>query len=317
MKFYDDTWFFQDEAETTWHGASSPQPHSQYVLNWSGSNSLAECIQESLTHKGGSGKIYIFPSRCPDYIRVRYKPESRTFRACSEMRHASIELFVAVEISATSRKFELRKQATTYNVCAVMRIGDGGQPDDVRTYWKSGHEIVPSPAGIVQEKDFEASLPRWTVAGKGRFDLYFYRVPRDKHSDPEWSGIDESAPEFEEREWVVKERESQALRSPTSSAMQPSIQNEDTADIPASSATPTGQLPARKENPFLDLHGPLPFRVKRTGASSYTEGLVIPPASSDTSNDRAAGPEELSLYGPRPAVLPDMAHLSPAARTLP
>jgi len=77
---------------------------------------------------------------------------------------------------------------------------DGGQPDDVRTYWGNGHEIIPSPTGIVQEKDFEASLPRWTVAGKERFDLHYYRVLRDEHSDPGWSGIDESAPEFEERE---------------------------------------------------------------------------------------------------------------------
>ena len=252
LKFYDDTWFFRDAAETgtSWHSSDSPQPHSQYVLNWSGSNSLAECIQESAMRKGELGKTYIFPSECPDYIRVHYKPESRTFRPFSEMRHVNVELIVAVEISATPRKLELRKQAATYNVCAVVRIGDGAQPDDVRTYWKNGHEIVPSPTGIVQEKDFEASLPRCTVADEGRFDLYYYRVLRDERSDPGWSGIDESAPEFEQREWVMKERESQALRSPTSSGMQPSIENEDTADIPASSATSTDQLQAYKENPF-------------------------------------------------------------------
>ncbi|KAH8794198.1 hypothetical protein BGZ57DRAFT_983496 [Hyaloscypha finlandica] len=226
------------ETGTSWHSSDSPQPHSQYVLNWSGSNSLAECIQESAMRKGELGKTYIFPSECPDYIRVHYKPESRTFRPFSEMRHVNVELIVAVEISATPRKLELRKQAATYN------------PDDVRTYWKTSHEIVPSPTGIVQEKDFEASLPRCTVADEGRFDLYYYRVLRDERSDPGWSGIDESAPEFEQREWVMKERESQALRSPTSSGMQPSIENEDTADIPASSATSTDQLQAYKENPF-------------------------------------------------------------------
>lgn len=75
---------------------------------------------------------------------------------------------------------------------------------------------------MIKAKDHEASLPRWTVASQGRFGLYYYRLRRPDNWQDKGSGINESAPEFEERAWVTELRARESNETPSSSAAQPS-----------------------------------------------------------------------------------------------
>jgi hypothetical protein len=179
------------------------------------------------------GIVTVFPSAEPDFIRVRYTLQSAPYRPFADMRHFWIELILTISDKDKPNLVWLARREVDYNICAVVRLVDDRleQPDDIRTYWKDGHEIVPSEVGIIRPKDGAAMHTRWTVQSQGTFDLYYYRLSRPAGWTDRGSGIDETAPEFEERAWVKEMAERESNVTPASSAVQQS------SHMPASSAT--------------------------------------------------------------------------------
>jgi hypothetical protein len=196
------------------------------------------------------------------------------------MRHFRVDLIC---ILVSGKLAKPVKREVDYNICAVVRLADDrGNEDDVRTYWKDGHEIVPSEVGVINAKDHEASLPRWTVASQGTFDLYYYRLRRPDNWQDRGSGIDESAPEFEERAWVTELRARESNETPSSSPAQSSFLP------PASSAT------------SAEAKQPSSAKVKPA------EGAMQPAASGvASSNDSGAGPAGSRQYT-KPKQRPDI-----------
>jgi hypothetical protein len=208
------------EPGAKWKGAQS----NRTLPEWSGEETLVSFIQKSFISPTADGVISIYPSNQPGIIRIRYVPRSAPYRPFADMRHFRVDLICAAVKPTSPDEVRLVKREADYNICAVVRLADDqGSSDDVRTCWKDGHEIVPAHVGVIRDKDYEASLPRWTVASQGMFDLYYYKLSRPHGWKDRGSGIDESALEYEEREWVQEELRAQELnKTPSSSAIQPS-----------------------------------------------------------------------------------------------
>ncbi|KAF4637793.1 hypothetical protein G7Y89_g276 [Cudoniella acicularis] len=136
----------------------------------------------------------------PTFFQIQYDPAAPPFRSISDLRVFNLE---APEAYIVDNKWVYGTQQAQYNLLAVVRLVDDQKHDDIRTYWKTGKEIVPAPVGgkYFKEKDpYGTPGEQWTIQSKAKFILCYYRVRLPKGN--EVSEIQLDVPEFEKREWA-------------------------------------------------------------------------------------------------------------------
>ncbi|KAL2065366.1 hypothetical protein VTL71DRAFT_3036 [Oculimacula yallundae] len=134
----------------------------------------------------------------PKFLKVNcnFRPGSQTI---SQLR---ILAFSAPEAGSTPEKVvKYGIQRAVYHLIAVIQVQGDGEPDRVRTYWKTGTEIVPAEVGEYKKK--ENSKLDWSVEEGGEFVLFYFRLHRS--NDLPDSEMDTNAPEFEARPWQNNE----------------------------------------------------------------------------------------------------------------
>ncbi|KAH8768740.1 hypothetical protein BGZ57DRAFT_987360 [Hyaloscypha finlandica] len=273
-----------------WHERREP---GAALPPWSGKETLVDFIKSSFISTASESITSFRPSEVPDFIRIRYTPQSAPYRPFADMRLFRVDLIC---ILVSGELVKPMKREADYNACAVVRLADDrGNEDDVRTYWKDDHEIVPSEVGVIKAKDHEASLPWWTVASQGTFDLYYYRLRRPDNWQDRGSGIDESAPEFEERAWVTELRARESNETPLSLPAQSSLLP------PASSATSAeAEQPSSAKVKLAEgaMHPAASEGTSTSSASLRVRGI----ASSNDSEARPAGSRRYTKPKERPDI---------------
>jgi hypothetical protein len=220
------------------------------------SRSLTLYVQTTSSWHGGAWKDYLdqkwarqfegqnetqmVSSRTP-FLQIQYSPLNNNFKTIFELR---VLKFHAPEAHAKGNDWVFDRQEAQYNLIAVIRLATDDHPDDIRTYWKTGREIVPPEIGeFFKDKDYGALDRPWTVESNSKFMLYYYRV-NGGNGWPD-SEIDINAEEFEERTWVRRESyvpQSPALSQETSMASQSTPRKRKSSDRSVASSAATNNI---------------------------------------------------------------------------
>jgi hypothetical protein len=184
---------------------------------WNGTSSLQDYLNgtlfvEEVSHQG---KIYYPYVARPPFLRIEYVLASRdNGHPFESIRTIKLE---GETIWNEDGKTKHGCPSTLYVLFAIVRCAGGDKTDDIRTYWKTGREIVPIVQSLETNaiKEFKQSNKRWSIEEPGTFMLFYFRLEADSAVEAETQIRSTKGSEYEPRDWEQPAESTEQAAQPT------------------------------------------------------------------------------------------------------